>query len=217
MGNRIGVLIASTRRQGNCERLVERAVLPALEAEGVEARPMRLTDYSLSPCVACESCHKTGECVKRDGFSSFERDLVGLDALIVVAPIYFGGPSAQFKALLDRFQAAWARRYVLHENDPAPIVDRTPLALVSVGGGSDDFGGDALALCVHSALRMANFELVAVDERLGYVEQGGEEAALAHEEDARAFVGWFASELGCGGLRDMLADIASTREWDAGE
>lgn len=213
---KIGVLVASTRRRGNCERLVQRAVLPALAAAGAKARLLRLTDYKLSPCLACERCHETGECVLSDGFDAFERDLEGLDALVVVAPIYFGGPSAQFKAVLDRCQAAWARRYVLGQNDALPYVDRTPLALVAVGGSEDEFGFDALAICVQSAMRMLNFELIATDARLGYVEQGGEEAALAHEEDARAFAGWFADELASGGVRDMLAEVAAARAWVPG-
>lgn len=216
MGSRIGVLVASTRRKGNCNRLVERAVLPALEGEGAEARMLRLTDYKLSGCVACERCHATGECVLRDGFCDFERDIQALDALIVVAPIYFGGPSAQFKALLDRFQAAWSRRYVLRTNEPLPFVERTPLVLVAVGGGEDEFGYDALATCVKSAFRMANLELVATDARLGYIEQGGEEAALEHEEDARAFAGWFAAAVHDGGARDLLAEAGAARPWGAG-
>ena len=216
MTKRIGVLVASTRRHGNCERLAQRAVLPGLESAGAEPRLMRLLDFRLSPCCACERCHETGACVYHDGFDRFAAALEGLDALAVIAPIYFGGPSAQFKALLDRFQAAWARRYVLGENDPLPVPDRTPLALVAVGGGSDEFGSSALATCVRSAMRMAIFERVALDERLGYVEQGGEAAALAHEEDTRAFAAWFAEELEAGGVRDLLAQVADERAGGSG-
>ncbi len=40
--------------------------------------------------------------------------LVDADGIIVASPIYFMGVSAQLKAFIDRCQAFWARKYVLH-------------------------------------------------------------------------------------------------------
>jgi multimeric flavodoxin WrbA len=40
--------------------------------------------------------------------------LLEADGIIVASPIFFYGLTAQLKALIDRCQALWARRYVLH-------------------------------------------------------------------------------------------------------
>ena len=217
MAHVIGVLQASARspKRSNCERLLTRGVLPALKAAGAEVRVMRLVDYQVAPCLACESCHKTGACVldgrEGDDFARFSAGLDELDALIVIAPIYFGGPSAQFKALLDRFQGPWSRRYALGTNPAPAYIERRPLGLIAVGGGVDEFGFSALETCIHSAFRMVNLELVAHEGCIGYREESGPEGDAEHEEAARAFAGWFADALDSGELRDMLADAEASR------
>lgn len=94
--------------------------------------------------------------------------LDGLDALFLVAPIYFAGPPAQLKALLDRLQFLWARRYVLKAWPALPLEGRRPLLVLGVGGGGDPFGSEALVTCARSALRMMDFELERSETLVGY-------------------------------------------------
>jgi hypothetical protein len=50
--------------------------------------------------------------------------------------VFFASVPAVLKALYDRCQPYWARRYVLHE----PVLRRRPAGLLVVGGGGDPFG-----------------------------------------------------------------------------
>lgn len=69
-------------------------------------------------------------------------------AIAVATPVYFAGVPASLKALYDRCQPYWARRYVLGE--PAPAQKR-PGALLIVGGGGDPFGWECAATLTKSA------------------------------------------------------------------
>jgi multimeric flavodoxin WrbA len=44
--------------------------------------------------------------------------LLDSDAVIVASPIFFYGLTAQLKALIDRCQALWARKYILKQDLP---------------------------------------------------------------------------------------------------
>jgi hypothetical protein len=65
------------------------------------------------------------------------------------------------KALYDRFQPYWARKYVLGEMGPDR---RRPAALIVVGGGGDPFGMGCAVTPTRSILGPAGFELGEVLE-----------------------------------------------------
>jgi multimeric flavodoxin WrbA len=44
--------------------------------------------------------------------------LLEADAVIVASPMFFYGLTSQVKALIDRCQALWARRYILKQDMP---------------------------------------------------------------------------------------------------
>ena len=94
--------------------------------------------------------------------------LDGLDALVLVAPLYFAGPPAQLKALFDRLQFLWGRRYMLKVWPALPLEQRRPALVLAVGGGGDPFGSKALVTCAHSALRMMDFEVEVSEALVGY-------------------------------------------------
>lgn len=116
--------------------------------------------------------------------------LDSLDALLLVAPVYFAGPPAQLKAALDRLQFLWARRYPLGLAPALPRELRRPLSIAVVGSGGDPFGHDALVTCARSALRMADFELADTLEVIGYRASGADPAA---DERFEARVGMHAA------------------------
>lgn len=181
---RIGVLAGSPRR-ANCAHLAHAVVAPSLRAAcgTAEVSVRALADYRVAGCVGCGACSRTGTCVlfarevarggcAGDGPASTFLDLFawldGLDALVLVAPVYFAGPPSQLKALLDRLQFLWARRYVLKARPALPGEARRPLLVLGVGGGGDPFGSEALVTCARSALRMMDFELEGAETLVGY-------------------------------------------------
>lgn len=53
-------------------------------------------------CHACLECKKNGRCVINDDISDILEKIRDSDCVIIATPVYFGGPSAQFKILEDR-------------------------------------------------------------------------------------------------------------------
>jgi multimeric flavodoxin WrbA len=76
------------------------------------------------------------------------------DAILVASPVYFATVPAVLKALYDRCQPYWARRYVLHQ----PVERRRPGALLLTGGGGDPFGHECAATTTRSV-----FAVLGVD------------------------------------------------------
>jgi multimeric flavodoxin WrbA len=103
----VGIL-GSPRRKGNSDLLLDRALKGASDA-GAEVRKVVLNDLKLRPCQGCNDCHEDGECVQRDDLTLVYELLEQADAVIIASPIYFSGPSAQTKILIDRCQCLWVR------------------------------------------------------------------------------------------------------------
>ncbi|UCE90821.1 MAG: flavodoxin family protein [Methanobacteriota archaeon] len=92
----------SPRRKGNVDALL-RVAEEELEGLGVEVERISLSDYNVKPCEACDVCSENAwECPLDDDAVPLLRKLVEADALIVGSPVYFGGVTAQLKALIDR-------------------------------------------------------------------------------------------------------------------
>ena len=128
-------LAGSPRRHGNTELLLDR-VLAGAEGEGVETEKIVLSSLDIAPCHACDDCFTTGLCTVEDDYQLVYSKLIEVERIVLAAPIFFTGVPAQVKALIDRSQCLWARKYVL--NDPLPPtssgVERQGF-LVSVAGG----------------------------------------------------------------------------------
>lgn len=133
---RVLCIAGSPRRGGNSDRLLDSLSAGVTEAGG---DPIRLivSELAIKPCRGCHACSRTGSCVVRDDMDDVYRALDGANAIAVAAPVFFATVPASLKALYDRCQPYWARRYVLGE--PAPERKRAGAAIV-VGGGGDPFG-----------------------------------------------------------------------------
>lgn len=102
----------SPRRDGNTETLLTEVLRGAEEAKA-DTRLFILQEMNISPCRHCEGCLAEGECVVEDDMSLIYAEIKSLDALVLASPIQFYGLTAQAKAMIDRCQAFWARKYVL--------------------------------------------------------------------------------------------------------
>ncbi|MEK7241719.1 MAG: flavodoxin family protein [Planctomycetota bacterium] len=102
----------SPRKGGNTDLLLEEAIRASRQA-GVDALLLRVSELKLSPCTACGTCWKSGECVQQDDMQTVYTHLLDSHYIVIASPLYFMGVSAQLKALIDRCQALWARRYIL--------------------------------------------------------------------------------------------------------
>ncbi len=107
-------IFGSPRRGGNTEILLEEA-LKGTEKEGARVDRLYLSDFTLTPCKECHGCDRTGNCVILDDMQKVYPRLLESDVVILASPIFFYGVTAWAKALIDRSQAFWARKYLLKD------------------------------------------------------------------------------------------------------
>ncbi len=79
------------------------------------------------------------------------------DAFVVATPVFFAGVPAGLKALYDRCQPYWARRYVLGQ--PSPEV-RRPGALLLVRAGGDPYGYECAVATTKSVFAVLGVRLL---------------------------------------------------------
>lgn len=175
-------ILGSARRRGNSGTLLEEALAGAREA-GARTRILWPGGMSFAPCRACDLCSRDGECVIRDGAWEAYRLLAEAAAVVVVTPIYFGGIPAQLKALIDRGQALYFRKYRLGRGR-----DPRPGALLCISARNDPAYPRSCSTVIRTWFRVLDIELV--EERCfpGYEDPG----AIAADPEARAW----ARELG---------------------
>ena len=107
-------LFGSPRRDGNTDLLLEET-LKGAETERAEVERIHLSDFTITPCKECHGCDQTGNCVILDDMENIYPKLIEADIIILASPIFFYGITAWAKALIDRSQAIWARKYLLKD------------------------------------------------------------------------------------------------------
>ncbi len=138
-------ILGSPRKGGNTELLLEEA-LKGAEAEGAEVERLRLTDYNIIPCKECLACYKDGNCIILDDMAKIYPKLLEADIILLASPIFFYGVTAWAKALIDRCQALWARKYQLKDPSYGKEGRKRKGFFISVGGtkGQKTFEGAIL-------------------------------------------------------------------------
>jgi putative NADPH-quinone reductase len=95
-------IVGSPRRGGNTEILVDE-VLAGAEEAGALVEKVILSKLDIAPCRACDACRKTGQCVQKDDMAALLEKMQCSRVWVLGTPVYWWGPTAQFKAFLDRW------------------------------------------------------------------------------------------------------------------
>ena len=99
------ILNASPRKNWNTAQLLQSAKKGA-ESIGAEVEYIDLYDLNYTGCRSCLACKRKGaepcKCYWKDDLSPLIDRILHADAVIIGTPIYFGEPTAQFRALLER-------------------------------------------------------------------------------------------------------------------
>jgi multimeric flavodoxin WrbA len=105
-------IAGSQRRGGNTDTLLMRFMDGAV-SKGAEIKMLRVCDLKIAACLHCDACLVKGECRVQDDMQMVYRELKAADRIVMASPLHFLSVTAQLKALIDRCQALWARKYVL--------------------------------------------------------------------------------------------------------
>jgi multimeric flavodoxin WrbA len=140
-------LFGSPRRGGNTELLLEEA-LKGAEKEGAKVERLYLSDFTITPCKECHGCDDTGNCIILDDMEKIYPKLLEADVVILASPIFFYGVTAWAKALIDRSQALWARKYLLKDSSLGKEGKKKKGFFISVGAtkGQKVFEGAILTV-----------------------------------------------------------------------
>jgi multimeric flavodoxin WrbA len=82
--------------------------------------------------------------VVKDDFQAIDEKLIASDLIVLAAPLFFANLPAQMKALVDRSQCQWVRKFLLHAPLPATATGRTRrrgLFLCVAGSSREEFKG----------------------------------------------------------------------------
>jgi arsenate reductase (thioredoxin) len=134
-------LQGSPRRKGNTNFLLS-AFLEAAERQGAATQALQVAERNILPCKEYVVCEKKGYCPIDDDMA---REIYGLlrraEVVVLASPIFFYNMTAQLKALVDRCQTFWARKYRLKLSDPLKATRRGYLLSVGATKGKNLFEG----------------------------------------------------------------------------
>lgn len=138
-------IMGSPRRKGNTDILLDRALAGA-EASGAQVEKVIVSELRISPCLEIHACLKDGNCDIKDDMQGLYVKLLEADRIIFASPMFFYGITSQAKALIDRCQALWARRYVLGMNRDEDRVRKGAFIAVGATKGEKVFDGSILTV-----------------------------------------------------------------------
>ena len=105
-------IAGSPRRGGNTDLLLNE-VMRGAASRGAEVKTVILKNLKIAPCQHCDACLEAGNCRIQDDMQMVYRELEAADRIVLASPIQFMTVTAHMKAMIDRCQALWARKYVL--------------------------------------------------------------------------------------------------------
>ena len=149
-------IAGSPRRNGNTDRLLAEAMRGAREA-GHAVEHMVVQRLKLSGCLECGGCTRQGRCAVADDMQEVFASLDRADHIIIATPVFFMGVPSKLKAVVDRCQVYWSRKFVRKE-----AVGREHPggngALIAVGASSFKHLFDGSRNVVKSVLNVLEFK-----------------------------------------------------------
>lgn len=182
MQHRVLGIYSSPRKAGNTDQILDKALEGALTA-GAEVSKIYARDLSVSGCLECGGCAKTGRCVVRDDMDSVYPMLESAAIIFLGSPIFFYALPAQVKALIDRAQALWSKRMLEKPPEKRKHYDSGKGYLIAAGAtrGKNLFEGvqlearyffDALDMSYEGGLFFRGLEKsTAIQQRSEFLEE----------------------------------------------
>lgn len=107
----------SPRKNGNSALMLEEFLRGAREA-GAGAVSYSVADLNIKHCMGCGACESTGRCViQDDDMTELWPILAKVPMIALSTSVFFYDVPSRGKALIDRTQPLWGRRYVLKDTE----------------------------------------------------------------------------------------------------
>ncbi len=134
-------LQGSPRKKGNTNYLLK-TFLNEAASLGANTTVIEAAHKNILPCKEYIVCEKKGFCPIDDDMKHEIYPLLRqADVIVAASPVFFYNVTAQLKALIDRSQTLWARKYKLKLKDPARNYRRGFLLSVAATRGKNLFEG----------------------------------------------------------------------------
>jgi len=134
-------LQGSPRKKGNTNYLLS-TFMEAAQKSGARTITIDVTQKNIIPCKEYTVCEKKGFCpIDDDVRDEIYPRLRQADVVVVATPIFFYNMTSQLKAVVDRCQTFWARKYKLKLKDPGANMRRGFLLSVGATKGKNLFEG----------------------------------------------------------------------------
>jgi multimeric flavodoxin WrbA/protein-tyrosine-phosphatase len=135
---------------------------------GAQTRVIEVDKKNIVPCKEYIVCEKKGFCPIDDDMKHEIYSLLRqADVIVAATPVFFYNMTAQLKALIDRCQTFWARKYNLKLKDPGSGLRRGFVLAVAATKGKNLFEGihltakyffDAAGASYHGSLTYTGVE-----------------------------------------------------------
>jgi len=148
-------LYGSPRKEGNTDILLDEFLKGFASVHpNATIKRLYLRDYEIKPCTECNACAKTGKCIIKDEMDGLYEEIINADAIVLSAPMFFYNLPAHTKALVDRCQAIWARKYLLKNLPGKPRKG----FFISVGGTKGEHIFEGIDLTVKTFYKSINVD-----------------------------------------------------------
>jgi multimeric flavodoxin WrbA len=97
-------ILGSPRKKGNTNKVLQ-WIEEALQEHDHGVDRINIVDHKVNGCKGCFTCKKSVDspgCPQKDGGAEIMGRMMASDIILYASPIYFWGPTAQLKTLIDR-------------------------------------------------------------------------------------------------------------------
>lgn len=96
------LLVNGSPNANGCTFTALSEIANTLAKEGIESEILQIGKKAVAGCIACGKCRDTGKCIFDDSVNEAISKIDSFCALVVGSPVYYGAPSGQVCAFLDR-------------------------------------------------------------------------------------------------------------------
>ncbi|MFH2046566.1 MAG: NAD(P)H-dependent oxidoreductase [Pseudomonadota bacterium] len=159
-------IMGSPRKNGNTDFLLS-LFMKEIEKAGVRTHVVEVGKKNIMPCLEYSVCERKGTCPIDDDMNEVYSLLREADIVVLATPMFFYNAPGQTKALIDRSQTLWARRYRLKLSDPGCKIKKGFLLALGATKGKNLFEGinltakyffDAISASFESSLTYRKIE-----------------------------------------------------------